>query len=215
MTDALARLTARSPRRLLDELAARAQKAAAAGKDRPLVTVHLATGRDLVGRIVAVGDDGGIAVLALFVGGTLATPQVAHVRVDQVVAVTHDPVAPRPASEDPPPGRLEIARALGERAAGLASRLARPVELVAADGLGDDERRAVMAAIPIAAAVLGRLADDAMGREALAAVTTVRLGAATHGSVRRDGATLTIEVPRAPDDAWDEAAMRAAVEKVL
>jgi hypothetical protein len=204
----------RAPRRLLEELVERGQRAAVTGKDRPLVTIQLSTGRDLVGRVVALRDDGGIAVCALHVGGTAAEPQVAHVRVDQIAVITYD--LDRPAhADEPAPGRLELSRALSERTASIAARLGTALAITVHEPLGEDDRRAVLAAIPTLERVIGKLADDDLGKEALGALSSVRLGASVRGGARKDGTTLTIEVPRGADDAWDENAMRVAVEKAL
>jgi hypothetical protein len=215
-TDLLAKLVPRAPRRLLEELVERGQRAAATGKDRPLVTVLLAAGRDIVGRVVALRDDGGIAVCALHIGGSPAAPQVAHIRVDQIAAITYDMVGDRPPlADEPAPGRLELARALSERTASIAARLGATLSIAVHEPLGEDDRRAVMAAIPTLEQVIGKLADDAIGKDALRTLTAVRLGASVRGGVRKDGTTLTIEVPRGAEDTWDEASMRAAVEKAL
>lgn len=214
--DRLAELNPRAPRRLLDELAGKAARAAAQGKDRPQVTVMLATGRELAGRVVAIGDEGGVVVLALHVGGPASAPTVTHVRVDQVIAVTVDVAPDKPAFDGPPPGRLELARALGDHAAALTSVLGgAPVALSTADPLGDDERHAVAAALPTLAKVLLALAADDLGKDALRGLAAIKVGAAGKGSVTQTAGTLSIDVPRSSDDAWDERAMRREIEKAL
>src|SRR5688572_4980814 len=110
----------RAPRRILEELVARGQKAATTGKDRPLVTLLLTTGRDVTGRAVAIADDGGIAMIALHVGGPVSAPAVTHVRIDHIVAVTHDvATAKPPMADEPAPGRLELTRAMVQPASAL------------------------------------------------------------------------------------------------
>jgi hypothetical protein len=200
--DRLADLNPRAPRRLLDELAGKAARAAAQGKERPQVSVMLATGRELAGRVVAIGDEGGVVVLAL--------------HVDQVIAVTVDVAPDKPAFDGPPPGRLELARALGDHAAALAAALGgAPVALSTADPLGDDERHAVAAALPTLAKVLLALAADDLGKDALRGLAAIKVGAAGKGSVSQSAGTLSVDVPRSSDDAWDERAMRREIEKAL
>jgi hypothetical protein len=213
----LAKLAPRAPRRILEELVARGQKAAVTGKDRPVVTLLLTTGRDVTGRAVAIADDGGLAVIALHVGGPISAPQVTHVRVDQIVAVTHDVTTPRPPmADEPAPGRLELTRALAPHAAHLSSRIDHKLALVPNEPMDDDDRRAVMATISLFAQVLGKLADDPMGTEALRHLSEIRLGAAAKGDVRTaGGGVLVVEVPRSSDDAWDERALKNAIEKAL
>jgi hypothetical protein len=212
----LAKLAPRAPRRILEEIVARGQKAAVTGKDRPVVTLLLTTGRDVTGRAVAIADDGGLAMIALHVGGPISAPQVAHVRVDQIVAVTHDLATPRPPmADEAAPGRLELARALAPHAAQVSAKIDKKLELSPNEPLDDDDRRAVMAAIPLFAQVLGKLAEDAIGKDALRLLSEIRLGASARGDARTAGGVLTVEVPRSSDDAWDERAFKAAIEKAL
>ena len=110
----------RSPRRVLEELVARGDRAAAGGKDRPMVMLELASGRQLQGRCVAVADDGGLPIALLHTGGSERAPQVMHVRTDHVVAVTYD-AAKEPPPDHSAPGRLELVRlcaAAGEEVLG-------------------------------------------------------------------------------------------------
>jgi hypothetical protein len=215
VTDALGKLAPRSPRRLLDELAAKGQKAAAGGKDRPLVTIHLSTGHDVSGRVVALGDDGGLAVVALHVGGTIALPQVAHVRLDHVVAVTHDLANERSAIADQPvPGRLELMRALHERGGAINAKIGKTLELALHDPLSDDDRRSIGIQLSTLIVVLSKLADDDMGRDALKALDMSRVGCTPSGNASKNAGVLLIEVPRA-EDAWDERTAKATIEKAL
>lgn len=196
---------------------ARGAKAAVTGKDRPVVTLQLATGRDVTGRTVAIADDGGLAIIALHVGGPVSAPTVAHVRIDHVVAVTHDIATDKPPmADEAAPGKLQLARELAQKVApAVANKVDKPIAIVPNEPLGDDERRAVMAGIPLLATVLGKIAEDAIGKDALRRLTEIRIGAATRGDVRLSAEVLSIEIPRAADDAWDERTLRAAIEKVL
>jgi hypothetical protein len=177
----------RSPRAILDELAARHRKAQGRGGGvGPEIALYLVSGPIIVGRVLAVADDRGVALAVLHISGHVHAPRVVTVRVEHVIAVAHDLLPPAEVTT-PAPGRLEVARALAAFAPAIASRLGIGLEL--------------------------RLADE--GRAALLMLTTVRVGAAATGAVRRDGAVLVIEVPRGLDDAWSEAEARAAVERAL
>src|SRR5688572_5342074 len=88
--DLLAGAEPRSPRSILDELAARSRRAFAHGRQRPDIAIYLSSGPVIAGRLVSVGDDRGVPVAILHVGGNAVTPRVASVRVDQVIAVIHD-----------------------------------------------------------------------------------------------------------------------------
>lgn len=212
--DLLAGAEPRSPRALLDELAARARRAAARGRERPDVALHLTSGAVIAGRLVAVGDDRGTAVVMLHVGGPPTAPRVAAIRVDQVIAVIHDLVR-EVVDHGPAPGRLEVLRAWAAQAAPLAAALGIAIELVLADDLDDAGRRAAATTAPILGQLLRELAGDDLGREALLMCTAIRLGASRGGSVRKDGSELVVEVPDDPDRAWSAADLRAEVEKAL
>jgi hypothetical protein len=205
----------RSPRAILDELAARHRKAQGRGGGvGPEIALYLVSGPIIVGRVLAVADDRGVALAVLHISGHVHAPRVVTVRVEHVIAVAHDLLPPAEVTT-PAPGRLEVARALAAFAPAIASRLGIGLELRLADDLDDAARHAVSAATPTLGALLTTLAADEQGRAALLMLTTVRVGAAATGAVRRDGAVLVIEVPRGLDDAWSEAEARAAVERAL
>ncbi len=212
--DLLVGADARSPRSILDELAARARRAAAGGRDRPDVAIYLASGPVLAGRLVTVGDDRGTPVALLHVSGPAAAPRVASVRIDQIIAVIHD-LGRDVVEVGPAPGRLEVVRAWASHAAPLAAALGIAIELAVADGLDDAGRRATLAAAPLLGALLRQLATDDLGRHALLMFTTLRLGASRDGGVRKVGTILAIDVPEDPDRAWTAADLRTAVEKAL
>lgn len=215
MTDLLTDVTARSPRAVLADLALRATKAVARGRDRPEVALYLASGPIVTGRLVSVANDRDQPVALLHVSGPEGAPRVAAVRVDQVIAVCYD-VVREAADAGPAPGRLEVQRAWLAQAAPIAQALAMPLELTLADLLDEPGRRAAATAAPMLGALLAQLATDALGREALLQLTTVRLGAARDGGrVRKDGTLLIVEVPSDPDHAWDAGQLRAEVEKAL
>lgn len=214
MTDLLADATARSPRAVLAELAARATRAAARGQLRPEVALYLASGPVIAGRLVSVGNDRDQPVALLHVTGAEGAPRVAAVRVDQIVAVVYD-LAREVIDAGPAPGRLEVQRAWLAQAAPIASALGLSLELTLADLLDEAGRRAAFAAAPVLGGLLVQLAGDALGREALLMLTTVRLGASKEPRVRKDGTLLMVDVPSDPDHPWDEAHLRREVEKAL
>src|SRR5438477_6032178 len=112
MTDDVAgKLVAKTPRRLLGELAALAPKLAS----RPEVELHM-QGGVIRGRVIAMSDAEGVVLVQT--GGAAAAPSVAYVRADDVVAVIviDASVLVRPVVGDAPaPTRLELTRALGAR----------------------------------------------------------------------------------------------------
>jgi hypothetical protein len=192
------RATPAQPGRLLEELAA--------STTAPVVTVHLSSGRDLRGRVVAVAStgDGAVVVLRTSAGGgdgRFADDET-HVRVGCIDAVTvHDASSWRAAPPgDAAIGKLEVRRLLGDAGArlGAAGGPASfgPPDAVAA--LVDADRAAVAAAAPaVEAALLGVLADE-LGRAALATVRAVVLRAGAATAVRRADGALEIVVPLDP-----------------
>ena len=213
-TDPVGRVRPRSPRRLLEELAGTAERLAATGRPRPRVTIHLTTGRDLLGRLVAFGEDGGSAVAVLHVGGDA---DVAHIRVDVVAAVTvHEPVMPaRTAAEAP--GRLELARQVAARAQALATALGAPLPIALDEGMaGDPDLRAVATLLAILDDALTPVLADPMGKQAIRdQVESLRLGAGEESSARLIGRVLHLRLSRDELAQWTPAELRAAIEKAL
>jgi hypothetical protein len=214
VADPVGRVRPRSPRRLLEELAGAAERLAATGRPRPRVTLHLTTGRDMVGRLVAVGEDGGSAVAAVHVGGDA---DVSHVRVDLVAAVTvHEPVVPaRTATEAP--GRLELARQVKARAQALAAALGAELPIALDEGVaGDADLRAVAALLAILDDALAAVLADPLGKDAVRThVDSLRLSAGEESSARLVGRVLTIRAARDELAQWTPAELRAAIEKAL
>lgn len=210
----LAGMSPRAPRRVLEELAARGQRASAAGQERPLVALELASGRTMSGRCVAVGDDGGLAMVLLHTGGSERAPTVVQLRLDQVVAVGYEQGGvervPREA-----PSRLELARALAAGEAELARALGARLALGVAELFDDGERLAAAALAPVLRQALLRLAADEMGQAALRGLSGVQLGAAARRAVTRSGDELRVEAAVGPDQDWACAELVAAIEKVL
>lgn len=210
----LGQVAPRSPRHVLEDLAARGERAVAGGKERPQVSLELASGRQLQGRVVAVGDDGGLPMVLLHTGGSERAPQVMHVRADHVVAVSYDVVKEAP-PDRAAPGRLEIARLLTAAAEELAGPLGRKLEVAAADPLDEAQRHAVAALVPTLRQALVRLAGDEMGREALSALGALRIGAASQRGAVKASNELHVDAPLPPGDEWTTAELQAALEKAL
>jgi hypothetical protein len=212
--DPVGRVRPRSPRRLLEELAGTAERLAATGRPRPRITLHLTTGRDLVGRLVAFGDDGGSAIAAVHVGGDA---DIAHVRVDVVAAMTvHEPVVPaRMAAEVP--GRLELARQIKSRAQALASALGAELPIALDEGVaGDPDLRAVAALLAILDDAMAGVLADPLGKDAFRSqVDSVKLSAGEEWSARLIARVLTIRAARDELAQWTPAELRAAIEKAL
>lgn len=204
----------RSPRHVLEELVARGDRAAAGGKERPLVILELASGRQLQGRCISVGDDGGMAMALLHTGGSERAPQVMHVRTDHVVAVTYDLVKEAPPDQSAP-GRLELLRLLSSGAEGLTAVLGKKLDVLLAEPLDDAQRHAVAALVPSLRQVLTRLAGDAMGQEALSALASVRVGATTAGGVSKASGELHVDAALPPAAELTVAELQAAIEKAL
>lgn len=214
MPDPIGRVSPRSPRRLLEELAGAAERLAATGRPLPRVTLHLANGRDLIGRLVAFGEDGGTAVAALHVGGDA---DLAHVRVDVVAAVTvHEPIAPARTAGDPP-GRLELARQVKARARALAAALGAELPIALDEGLaGEADLRAVAALLAILDDALAGVLADPLGVDAVRRqVESIRLGAGEESSARLLGRALHLRAARDPLAQWTPAELRAAIESAL
>jgi hypothetical protein len=210
----LAAVVPRSPRHVIEDLAARGDRAVAAGQERPVVTLELASGRQLQGRCVTIADDSGLPMLLLHVGGSERVPEVMHVRVDHVVAVGYQ-VFRDAAADLVAPGRLEISRALVSAGDDISSKLGAKVEFGLGELLGEPQRHAVMALIPQLREALLRLAADAMGSEALRALSSVRVGAALPAGVVLVSRELQINAPLPPAAEWTVAELYIAIEKAL
>jgi hypothetical protein len=219
--DVTGELTARSPRRLLEELAQIARVLAANGRARPEVELYLASGQLLKGRVVEVGtgDDraGPIAVLAI--GGTPRAPAVAYVRIDEIVAVTVADAGlllRAPVSDAPAPSRLELQRTVAARGEPLARQLGRALPVSFSSDLDDDSRRALGSLLPVLFDVLGGIAGDDMGKLALAAIAGIEIGAGPTGEVWKEAPEkLVLRAPKLLNEAFTAASLRAAIEKLL
>ena len=215
--DVLSQLKPRSPRRVLDDLAPIARALAAHGRAQPEVELYLMSGQTLRGRFIGTGDDREGTVVLVQVGGSQREPSVAYVRVDHlcaVVVVDASLLVRGPASDQPVPSKLELARQAAAKADALASKLGRALKItITADD--DDGRRAAGILLPMLVDVILAIASDDMGKKALAELTSIELGAASPGEVARHERTLIVRAPKLLTDAFTLARLRAEVEKLL
>jgi len=214
VADVIGRVKPRSPRRLLEDLAAAAERLAATGRPRPRVTLHLTTGRDMAGRLLAVGEDGGSAVAVLHVGGDT---DLAHVRVELVAAVTvHEPIAPA-RTADEAPGRLELARQVAARSKSLAAALGAGMPIALDDVMvSDADLRAVAALLAVLDDALAGVLSDPLGVESMKReVDSLRLAAGEESSALVIGRVLHIRAARDELTRWTVAELRAAIERAL
>jgi hypothetical protein len=210
--DITIQLAAKSPRRLLDDLA----KLAKTHGSRPEVELVLSAGTIVRGRVASLGDDGGGPIVLVQTGGEPRAPSVAYVRVDAVVAITvvDASVLVRPASsETPAPSKLELARALGARADSMTTALGRALPMTASPDLDDDGRRAVAALLPPLVDTLRAIAREGTRKHGLDALAGIELGAGQRAEIRRNGDKLVIITSRADSPAPDR--LRAEIEALL
>jgi hypothetical protein len=215
--DILGQLKPRSPRRVLDDLAPIARALAAHGRPQPEIELYLMSGQTLRGRFLGTGDDRDGTVVLVHVGGNQREPAVAYLRADQlaaVVVVDASLLVRGPASDQPIPSKLELARQAAAKADTLASKLGRALKItITADD--DDARRAAGILLPMLVDVLVAIASDDMGKRALAELTSIELGAASPGEVARHERTLIVRAPKLLSDAFTLTRLRAEVEKLL
>ncbi len=211
-------MKATSVRGVLDELADIARRAARGEPLRaPRVRLLLAHGHRVEGVLRDVVREDGEATVVVDASETRFATDVAYVRLDAVIAVTvadaarveaRDPAAPGP------PGRLELQRLavrIYERLtrAGLSTRLELPKPL------RDEDLDPLGSLLPALDTALGAVLDDAMGKEALAKVETVRLAVGEEARVDNDGKVLLVAVPIAHAQRQDATTLRKALESAL
>jgi len=230
--EVLDKLAAAPPRRVLEDLARIGHALAKHDRARPEVELYLASGQSVRGRVLRVAD--GMALLvsppaASAVGSVLGTEKrasrgranqevigsaVTFVVIDQIVALSvadASLLVKAPTSDAPVPSRLELQR----QAASRGDALELPMHLGGASELDDDGRRAIGVTLPLVADVLAAIASDAMGKEALATIESVEIGAAASGDVQLTGKRLVVRAPTLLADQFTHQALRRAIEKLL
>jgi hypothetical protein len=211
--EALGRLTAQSIDAVVDELLAlRRRGNAGEGVPTPMVTLHLRSGRDVVGYLLARSNAGapGEAWLVHVPGAGRGGDDVAYVPPSAVEALTvHGArqLALAVAALAPVPTRLELSRRAAELGRSLSERAHHGVA-VEVDWERLPSGDASLKTLATALERTGR-ALTASDQAVLQLVTTVRL-VADGGGVRRDGPALAI-----PVDAGLDGNLREAVERAL
>ena len=217
--DIVARLTGGSPRHLLDDLSRISAALAKVDRPRPEIELYVSNGQVIRGGIVGVGDDRGDAIAIVQVGGTAKQPTVTFVRVNQIVAVTvvdASLLVKAPTVDAPIPSKLELQRQIAARSDGFASLLGRPLALeLAASDLDDDGRRAIGVALPLVVDVITAIANDALGKDALAAIDAIELAAGASADIQLANKRLAIRAPKLVTEQLTHAVLRRAIEKLL
>jgi len=216
--DLVGQVKARSPRRLLDDLVPITRALAGHGRPRPEIELMLMTGASMRGRFVGLGDDRDGMIVVVQVGGTPSEPSVAFVRVDLVVAVIVPDASllvRGPAPDQPIPSKLELARLAAARADVVSTKLGHAVTVTITAEVDDDGRRAIAKLLPLLVEVLGLIAGDDMGKQALAPITTIECGAGSTGEVGRHGNALVVRAPKLLTEAYSRESLRAQIEKIL
>jgi hypothetical protein len=208
--DVITQLTAKSPRRLLEDLAKLAKTT------RPEVELVLGSGGVVRGVVVGLGDDGGGQVALIHTGGQPRAPTVAYVRVDGIVAITvvDASVLVRAApTASSAPSKLELARALGARAESLTTALGRALPITAVPDIDDEGRRAIAALLPPLVDTLRAIARDPAHRKALDALAGLELGTGPRLDISRQGDRVVIITTRGETPTAER--LRADLETVL
>jgi len=209
--DILQRLPPRPLSRLLGDLAALRQRAAAGESvSVPLTTLHLRTGRDVVGWVVALDQAGWLLVHGAGPDPRQPGYDAVYLPLAAVEALTvHDAPAAAPFLSEgrlaapeqpapglgPPPSRLELKRKLAEHTnalrAAVGSSLSVEVEWsgVAAEG---EALRTLDRLIEDTVKVAMELAKDEMGRSALGRLTRLCFGEGSSPDVRLDGTAVLV-----------------------
>ena len=221
--DIIGQLVGAAPRRLLEDLARIATALAKHDRARPEVELYLASGQVVRGRIVTVSDDRQGAVAVVQVGGNVRQPAVTFVRVDQVAAVNvadASVLVRAPVTDAPAPSKLELQRQIAAKLDGLMGQLgktewARPIKLEFSPSVDDDERRAIGALLPVLFDVLGAIAADDMGKQAIAAIETIELAAGPGGEVMKQQRGFRIVAPKLLTEQFTHATLRRELEKHL
>jgi hypothetical protein len=216
--DGLANLKPERLERVLEELAAISRRVANGEPlERPSVTLHLGSGRELRGALLDVTSDSGTTVALLLDARDRFAQDVTHVLVARLEAVTvHNAsgLLDRAQNAPPPPSKLELRRAfaaLGEQlnASGIGLRLELPALLEERDL---EALRDLLE--PLRQALKG-IASDEIGRTALTHLEAVALGVAPSANARLEGTTLRVLTAYTFADRPNATGLREMIEKAL
>lgn len=190
--------------RVLNELASLAEREKRGDEVHvPSVTLHLRSGRDVRGAVLALGRESSV----LFQSGD---GDAMHLASSSIEALTRHDVARAARAPDlskEAPTKLELRR----RTAALS-----PPTAIAEEDPDDDARRALDALVTELSALLASLAEDPLGREAIAekiARIELRLGSAA--AVSLSGGTLTLTTTAVWPSRLFGADLRARIESLL
>lgn len=185
----------------------------------PLVTAHLAQGAAIHGELVDAASGPGGLQLCLARAVDRGTRDLAFVPASAITAlVVHDVdrlLAPPPDAPEPP-SRLALMRALGETRSRLQASTGAAIELHLDDSDEPTGRAVLGEIVPSALAALTAIAEDELGRVALAAkLAAVRIGVGDQAGMALNDRTLTITAARRRHVRPDASALRAAIEKLI
>ncbi len=203
---------------LLEELAVISRRVAHGEPlERPSVTLHLGSGRELHGSLLDVINDSGATVALLMDARDRFGHDLTHVLVSRLEAVTvHNAsnLLNRSGNAPPPPGKLEVRRAfgaLGERlkTSGIDLKFEFPPQLE------EQELEALRDLLEPLRMALETIASDEIGRAALAHLETIVLGVAPSASVLLEGTKLSVITAHAFADRPNATGLQALIEKAF
>lgn len=203
-------LPAKRPRAILEELEALAVRARSeAGVLVPSLTVHLSGGQTLVGRFLAFqADPRDGSALLLHSTDTVGRFDAAYVPLESIAAliVHHQPetVAALSSGRIAPllkdvPGRLVIERRIAELSPALSKLSGATLSLRvdwAALGVSELARAAVSLTVEALPGALEKICADALGREAMAKVSTLEVGVGDSAELVFAGGSLRLCLQR-------------------
>ena len=171
-------LKPRQPQRLLAELA-RLSARVSAGEplEYPRVTLHLTSGRDLSGWLLDVADDAGMGVALLRLEHRdMADISVAHVPISAVQALTVQAATrlEQPTAALPQVTRLALRRSMSAMVARLHA-LGTTLEIILPDEPSEADLEPLHSALQPLEQALSAILSDESGRQALAAISSLRL----------------------------------------
>ncbi len=204
--------------RLLEELAVISRRVAQGEPlERPSVSLHLGSGRELHGPLLDVITDSGVTVALLLDAQDRFGHDVTHVLVSRLEAITvHNAfhLLDRARNAPPPPGKLEVRRAfgaLGERlkTSGVDLRFEFPASLE------DQDLEALYDLLEPLQMALEGIASDEIGRAALAHLETVALKVRPGASAHLEDTWLVVTTAIAFADRPNATSLQALIEKAF
>ena len=171
---------------------------------RPLVELLLQGGHRVKG--VILDASGQQPHIALWTENT----SVLFVALTDVIGIIRCDLAELERPQTSTLSRLDLARRLTARAQTLG------VRLDLADGVHEADSLAAAGALADdLEVVLAQLAEDELGRTALADLSALRVTVASRPAASRDGTVIEVVAVVAPLDRWDRARLRQELERLL